>query len=981
MFRKRPLTIAVRAALGLTTVVGVLPTVVQGAEAAPQGPEQIIVTGSRIEQPNVISSSPVTQISGQELEFTGATRVEDLVKNIPQAFSQQNSGTVNGSTGTATINLRGLGADRTLVLVNGRRLPAGSPIQGGTGADVNEIPAGLIDHVDVLTGGASSAYGSDAVAGVVNFIMKDNFQGVQFDYQFSQSTHDNNNSGMAKRLAEQGFRQPSDRQYQGDINNMSIIMGGDLDDGRGNITVYGTYRKIDPVLQGSLDYSACALNTPVSDGCGGSATTPWGTFSDFATYAFKVQGNEFVPTGAADGVSDLYNYGALNYFQRPDQRYTAGFFAHYDITDRVQAYGEFGFMDDHTVAQIAPSGDFFVAPTTSTISCGNPLLSAQQAQVLCGDFGLGPTDSQTIYIGRRNVEGGPRQDDLRHTSYRGVFGFKGQIDDTWRYDAYGQYSTVVMQDTYKNDMSTTRISRALNVVTDPDPNSPTFGQPVCQSVVDGSDTKCVPWNIFTQGAVTQDQIDYLVLPLFANGNTQQRIYSGYVAGDLGNYGVKLPWADGGVQTVFGLEYRNESLKYDPDQGYESGDGAGQGGARTPVNGSYNVKEFFTEVSIPLIEGAPFADSVVLDLGYRYSDYSTGDNTNTYKYAGTWAVNPSIKFRASYNRAVRAANVQELFLPQGLNLFEMSSDPCGGPLTNGVTAAGYNLAQCARTGVTAGQFGSIASSPASQYNYLQGGNPNLKPEVSDTYSAGFVFTPEFLNGLTLTVDYYDIKVEKAISFLSPEFVLNQCLDTGDAQYCNNVKRGDNNESLWIGSNLQTSGYITATNLNIAKYVVKGYDVATTYTFDINDWGSVTLNDLLTYTDTWDQTEIKGTPTEQCLGRWGSPCTGPIFKIRNNLRATWDTPWRVQLSAMWRYQSEAKQNGGNANLAPISYFDLAGQWEINDTATLRAGVNNLLDTKPQLVGGDAGPATDGNGNTFPGAYDVLGLYYFGVISVKL
>jgi outer membrane receptor protein involved in Fe transport len=965
--------------MGVTSVAAILPITAQGAE--PQPPvEEIIVTGSRIEQPNVITSSPVTQVNQETIQFTGSTRVEDIVKNIPSAYSSQNSGTSNGSTGTATINLRSLDtgdAVRTLILINGRRMPAGSPISGGTGPDINEIPAALIDHVDVLTGGASSTYGSDAVAGVVNFVMMDNFQGVSVQYQYSQFMHDNDSDSLKNDLIAQGFTAPEGRKADGNVNDASIIIGGNLEDGRGNITVYGTYRKIDAVLQAERDYSACALNSPPSDGCGGSATTPWGTFTDFATYAFQVQGTDFVPTGAADGVSDLYNYGALNYFQRPDTRYTAGLFAHYDLTERNQMYAEFSFMDDHTTSQGAPSGDFFVAPIGSEISCGNPLLSAQEFQQLCGQFGKTAADTQTIYIGRRNVEGGPRDDDLRHTSYRGVFGFKGDIDDTWRYDAYGQYSTVVMQDHYKNDMSTTRINRSLNVVIDP-----ATGQPACQSVVDGSDPKCVPWNIFETGGVTQAAIDYLSLPLFADGNTQQRIFSGYVAGDLGNYGVKSPWAESGIQTVFGSEYRKESLKYDPDQGYQSGDGAGQGGAQTPVDGSYNVKELFTEASVPIVEGKRFMDSVVLDLGYRWSDYSTGFHTNTYKFAGTWALNQDVKFRASYNRAVRAANVRELFLPQGLNLFD-GTDPCAGALdANGLTAAGLDFAQCARTGVTAARFGLIPLSPAGQYNYLQGGNPNLEPEVSDTFSYGIVFTPGFVEGLTVTVDYFDIQVNKAISFVQPEATVTQCALTGQAQYCNNVKRGDNNESLWIGSDLQTSGYVTATNVNIGQIVTKGIDTSVDYTFDMKDWGSLSFNDILTYTGKWDQTEVKGQPVEHCAGFWGSPCSGPIFKYRNNFRTTWATPWRqLQLSAMWRHQSDAEESGGNINLSPTDYFDFAGIWPFNDTVTIRAGVNNVFDQKPQLAGVAAGPSIDGNGNTFPGAYDVLGQYYFFVVDVKL
>ena len=345
--------------------------------------EEIVVTGSRIRRTNLVSASPVTQVTSEEVLFQGTVRAEDMVRTLPQVYSDQNTGQSNGATGTATLNLRNLGAERTLVLVNGRRLPAGSPIQGGIGADINQIPSALIDSVEVLTGGASATYGSDAVAGVVNFLMKDDFQGLRFDYQFSQYQH-NNRSGKWQGIVEDaGYPAADGSNADGDMSYVSLIVGGDLDGGRGNVTAYATYRDIEAVWQGDRDYSSCALSNDTSF-CFGSSTIPQGRFTNFGVGGpfvdYIVSGNEFV---ARQG--ETFNYGPLNYYQRPDEQYTFGAFAHYNLSDRAEVYTELMFMDDRSVSQIAPSGAFFV---TESLSCGNPLMSQQQFDTVCGSIGL-----------------------------------------------------------------------------------------------------------------------------------------------------------------------------------------------------------------------------------------------------------------------------------------------------------------------------------------------------------------------------------------------------------------------------------------------------------------------------------------------------------------------------------------------------------------------------------------------------------------
>jgi iron complex outermembrane recepter protein len=952
MLQKKPLTMAVRAALGLTTAVLAMPMLAQAQGAASL--EEVVVTGSRIQKANLVSSSPVTQLDAEQLKMSGITRLEDVLKDLPQIYQTQGTGQSNGATGTATINLRNLGDNRTLVLVDGKRMPQGSPIQGGDGADINQIPGALVKRVEVLTGGASATYGSDAVAGVVNFIMIDDFEGVSLDYQFSRYRHDNDGNWIADRAEARGFGAQSGSISDGDISDMSLIIGGNLNEGRGNVVAYATYRNIEALLQSERDYSACSPNGS-NTGCGGSGTHDKGRFTDFATYDFRVEGNEFVPNAGY-----AYNFGPLNYWQRPDERYTAGAFANYEINKHVDVYTQLMFMDDQSVSQIAPSGAFFV---TSTIPCGNPFLSAQQFGALgCTD----PTDVIDGYIGRRNVEGGGRQQDLRHTSLRGVFGIRGQIDDIWRYDLSGQYSEVSMENTYLNDFSTSRIGRALDVTVD------ARGRPVCRSVLDGSDPSCVPWNVFQAGGVTQAALDYLQLPLFARGTTDQTVIGGYVAANLAEYGLKLPSAETGIDVVFGFEWRQENLEFNPDRGFIDGEGAGQGGPTLPVDGGYEVGEWYAEAIVPLVEGAAFAEAVNLELGYRYSDYDTDQTTDTWKVAGNWVVNQQFTARGSFQRAVRAANLRELYQPRGLNLFDMAQDPCGGAIgANGLTAAGYSFDQCARSGVTATSWGTVPDSPAGQYNYIQGGDRNLKPEESDTISFGVIITPDFVDGLSLTIDYYDIEVTDAIDNRGGEYILTQCIETGAASFCDLVNRGANG-NLWVGS-----ASVTDTNFNTGFFQVKGWDIATDYQFDIGSWGSVALNNTMGIIDSWEQQQTPGGTVDSCEGKWGGTCGYPTPDFRNVFRANWTTPWDVMLSVSWRHIGEVQDlvtTAAAIDLDSVNYFDLSGVWNVNDNASIRAGINNLFDEAPPIAGFNAGAGIYGNGNTFPGLYDALGQYMF-------
>ncbi|WP_028284848.1 TonB-dependent receptor plug domain-containing protein [Oceanicaulis alexandrii] len=956
--------------------------------------DTITVTGTRIQSANLVATSPVTTIDASEIAGRGVIRVEDMVNQLPQAFAAQGSNISNGSTGTAQVNLRGLGAQRNLVLLNGRRLPYGSP--RSVPADVNQVPSALVERVEVLTGGASAVYGSDAITGVVNFILDDDFEGLRIDTQYSFYQHNNENStiqdlvsGYAAGNPSQ-FKLPDDNVVDGEAVEISAVMGVNTPDGRGNASAYISYRNVNPVYQANRDYSACAFGTQnggTEFSCSGSSTNATANFLNLGTDPalanfqswFRTNGSQFIDR---DFTSDTFNFNPFNFYQRPDERYTVGSFINYEFSRHFDAYAELSFMDNTSNSQIAPSGVFGggVAGQGGGINCNNAFLTAQQVDFLCTQNGLGPTDvAEGVLILRRNVEGGSRNSDIRHTTYRGVVGLRGQVADSpFDYDVYASYSNVSFAENYNNELSIRKSSLALNAVDDG------AGNIVCAVNADADpsndDAACVPYNIFS-GTPSAAAIAYITNPLLQRGTVTQQVVSGSMFGDLGAYGLVSPFATSGVGVAFGAEYRRDSLSLLPDSNYQSGDGFGQGGPTPPVSGTTDVWEVFGEAQIPIIEGAQFAEVLAVELAYRYSDYSTGVSTDTYKVAGEWAPIDDLRFRGSYQRAVRAPNVIELFSNQSIGLFDLTQganglyDPCAGANPSAT------LAQCQNTGVTAAQYGNIADNPAGQFNQLGGGNPNLDPEVADTYTIGFIFTPSFIEGLTITADYFDIEVEDTVSTVSPNQSLTQCLATGDQSFCSLVNRGDGG-TLWANP----SGFIVATNTNIGSLSTSGFDISATYSLDLENFVSGSGSLELEYVGTLlDSLETVSSPTAtpfDCVGFYSSSCGTPNPEYRHKATATWLTPFNADFTLSWRHFGEVEIFGGgaaiNQTLESQDWFDLSGNFYARDNVRFRAGVNNIFDKEPPLSA--AVGAGFGNGNTYPQVYDALGRYVFAGVTVE-
>ena len=959
-------------------LIGLTASPAFAAAAAGSEVSEIVVTGSRIPQPNLTSISPLTTVSQEDVKATGTTTIDTLTNSLPSVVGGQNLGQSINGTGTATIDLRGLGPARTLVLINGRRLQPGDPTSPF--ADLNNIPAALVERIDLVTGGASAVYGADAVAGVVNFILQKNFQGVRIDAQYNFFNHQQHDKTVSAALRAGKYAVPGDRN-DGQQVSVSAVFGTNFNDDKGNITVYGTYFNAQPVTQSTRDFAACGLYSTATatayDGyrCFGSSNGAFGRFraqpapgvtpDSTSSFNNNPDGTKtFVPLNGALG----YNFNTLSYLQRQDDRYNAGYFAHYEINPAVDLYSEFLFTDDRTKAQYAPSGLFngagaVVGQSYFDINCNNPLLGATQAQTICGAAAGTPALGRAA-IGYRFTSV-PRSDSYVHTSYRVNFGVRGDLGEGWSYDAYAQLGRSGFEDTQRGYTSLANIQKALLV----NPDGTCF-----------SGGACVPLDIFrAQGAnITPAAYKYLLVNALSSGNTTEQVLSASVAGDLGKFGVKSPMATDGVGVAFGTEYRRESLDYNVDNEYVLGDLSG-GSQRLNNNGSFDVYELFGEVRVPLVQDQPFIKSLSVEGGYRFSDYSLGSRTDTYKGAVEYAPFDDIRFRGSYNRAVRAPNIVELFTPQTQGLFN-GSDPCGG------SAPTASRAACALTGVTPAQYGSIDPCPASQCGNITGGNRNLSPETADTYSLGAVITPRWLPGLSVSIDYFDIRVKDVIvlGLGGAAVTLTSCLQTGSPIYCSLVTRDP------VTGDLFGSGFVDARYTNTGFVKTKGVDVSANYRanfsdFSLPDWGSLSATVVGTYTDSYLTQPVTGGGTYECAGLYGVTCNVPLPHWKHRARLTWASQWPVTASVTWRYIGKTRfdgndtntflNNGGvtaiDAHTRAMNYIDLSGSWKVRTNLTLRGGVNNVFDLNPPR--GDSvnnGAFGGGNGNTFPQIYDVLG-----------
>ena len=787
--------------------------------------DTIVVTGSRIVKQDFISNSPVATVEAIQFERTGIINTEDLLNTLPQTVAGLTSTSNNPGNGTATVDLRGLGANRTLVLINGRRAQPNGP--AGI-VDINTIPPALIENVEVLTGGASSVYGADAVSGVVNFILKDDFEGVQANIGYNA-----NEAG------------------DGDTYNANVTIGASTDDGRGNATFSIGWTDRDSVLQGDREFSNVALfDNGAGDGLepGGSSGVP-GT-SIFAGFDFGAPIPADADIGAgpnvglgvfdADGslrpfvlggdVNDFYNYAPVNFLQLPQERFNLAGTARYEINEHAEAYVEGRFSQNVVASQLAPT-PIFQTPVNGFSLDGNPFIDPASQQILSDAIGSGVDtdgdgidDTGSFLLRRRLVEVGPRFNNDTRNTFQILGGVRGDLwVDNWTYDVSYSEGRTTNSNFQTGNVNRGRFDQALLLAdadgdgnVDVDAN----GNPTCSDTsANGSTSACAPLNLFGPGNISPEAAAFLETAVSTTDETIQRVLQANVTGDLGEFSL----TDSPIAFAIGGEYIENIFEFRPSQDVAASTIAGFNGAPA-VQGEYDVYSAYGEAQIPLLSGLDFAERLTLDLAGRVSDFSTVGTEYNYKVGGEWAVNDQLRFRGNFNTAVRAPNIGELFSPIGEN-FPGADDPCSasGAPAGGVPAA--VAAVCVATGVPAAAVGTPLLDPAAgQIRSLVGGNPELGVEEAETITFGAVFTPDFVEGLTVAVDYFDIEIEDAVGLFggSTDNILNVCLTDAEfggagSAFCNAVNRRPDG----------TIDFVSNQAANVAVRTLTGIDLAAQY----------------------------------------------------------------------------------------------------------------------------------------------------------
>jgi iron complex outermembrane receptor protein len=947
-------------------------TAVPAEAAAPvaDSSDTIIVTGSLLKNPNLIAASPVNVIGANEISLRQSNTAEEILRDLPGVTPDIGSNVNNGSGGAAFVNLRNLGNNRNLVLLNGQRLVPADIIGA---VDLNNIPTALVERVDVLTGGAASTYGADAIAGVVNFITKQNFAGLE--------------ANASEQITEQG---------DGNVFRADLTMGANFDDNRGNVVLSVGYQKQKDVLQGDRDFSKIARSA-TTGAVAGSATSVPSMFDGQASQIDPTTGTLVTPYA-------LYNFNPVNIFQTPFKRFNIYSEAHYDVSDKFTVYSR-GMFSKNTVTQILAPGGIF--GENLTINYNNPYLPAAAAQQFATENGLtaaqfaaaraatGPTDAgydtfDTV-VNRRTTELGGRVTNFTTTYFDYKAGFKYKFNDRITLDVGGNYGE---SENVARASGNVRLSRILQ-------SSLASSTTACDDPSNG----CVPINLFGADGTLLGTSDAAGAQSFINADTEVTQKTSLAQAHAllsGDFGVSSPFASSPINFAVGGEYRKYKASQTSDLLSQTpGEISGSGGAAPNINGGYEVTEAYGELNAPLIEDRPFFKSLTLEAGIRYSHYkidAAGDptyNTTTWKAGGSWEPVEGIKFRGTYQHAVRAPNISELFSPVSTALTNLTTDPCATiDAATGArqfpTLTGQLLAVCTAQG--AGRnVGSIRPDVAGQVNYTSGGNLNLKPEKSNSYTFGAVIQPsQYIPGLTISADYYHITISGAIGLPSNDDAIAACFGTataatGDAGLpagaatsaaCAAIRRDPNTGGLY--GNPGTVFGLPLALTNLGTNLTDGIDLSANYRRDIG-FAKLALN----FTGNWtSRSKFQSSPTSvnrECAGYYSTNCLSIQPKFQWSQRTTLSFS-KVDVSLLWRHiDGEKFEPGAGTRFAAYSsipaynYFDLALRADVTDNLELTFTATNLFDKDPPQVGYNIGSTAFNSGNTYPSTYDPLGRRY--------
>ena len=1004
---------------------------VAGQTTTEAAPADIVITGSLIRNPNLVASSPVSVIGKDELQLRQTNTAEEVLRDLPGAVPSIGSAVNNGNGGSSYADLRGLGNFRNVVLLDGVRIAPASTVGR---VDLNNIPLALVERVDTLTGGAATTYGADAVSGVINFITRQDFSGVE--------------AAVSNQITERG----DGHYFRGDLT-----LGANFDDGRGNAVLSVGYQKADPIYQGAR---RIGMNnyTSTTGAKGGSGTTVPARFTipNQLTPAGKPSTYSTIEpaTGtfhAYDGSRDGFNFNPYNIFQTPFERFNIYGAGHYDVSDTVEVYARGMFSKNKVNTIIAPSGVF---GQLLTIPVSNPYLPAAARAVFCAnnDFDAITPGVQTLNpaqcaaaaaatsssdpnfraftttVGRRTTEVGPRLSSFTTHFFDYRAGAKINITHSIALDVSGAYGESENRQIQSNYVLISRLRTAVytssttscNLGASPTIANPTAGLPPLASAgaATNAGTGCVPVNIFgADGSITPAMVPYLT----ASSETSQQTSLAQARALLsGDFGVSTPWASDPIGFAVGAEYRKYTASQTADiLSQTAGELGGAGGAVPNFNGSYNVKEAYGELNVPVVADAPLLKSLTLEAGIRYSSYkvqAAGDphyNTTTYKLGGSWEPVEGIKFRGNYQRAVRAPNIAELFSPVNTGLTNLSSDPCRGalPLANPTLAA-----VCIAQGAPPGTIGAITNPTAGQPNATTAGGTYLRPETSNSFTGGIVLQPRFVPGLSITVDYYNILVTHAISQPTPGDLIAGCFGALSVTnpICGLFARNPVTGGL-DGDPATTRGLIFPSS-NSGKILTDGIDFGFNYRRNLNFMKlNVSFNGNWTHRSIF-QSIVPGsvippgypgaggalpvTAPRECVGVYSTNCGSPgsagPSSSAGSLQPefTWNqrttmTFGPLDVSLLWRHLSAMRAETGVVAFAgtigsgalagekvdfghipAYNYFDLATHVSVGEHFDLTFTVMNLFDKDPPIVGGTIGSTSFNSGNTFPSTYDALG-----------
>lgn len=953
--------------------------------------DEIVVTGTRIRLPDYVAPNPVVSVDAAQLEASGQTNLTEYLSSLP---ALTNSLTLADGADTTTpdlagmnlLNLRNLGTVRTLVLVDGRRHIASSP--GTASVDVNTIPVALIERIEVLTGGASAVYGADGVSGVVNFILKKDFEGIDIRAQTGWSDAGGGESNFA-----------------------SILLGRNFNDRRGNVTFGYEYARDNALSFWERDFSTpgrrqILINNPDDPGTfgGPAANDPLiynqilasnvryidtsrlgAVFTNFNT-ATSTSGVSFLGDGTpwTDGIyaGEFFMIGGdgsrlddFNDDLLPGlERHAVSASFNYDLTPRVNVFADIKYTNNQTNFEAQPSYDYGLF-----LALDNPFMPDVIRNDALTPGGLG-LDYGGVLMGRDNFDLGRQRYDIERETLRATLGFKGDLTDTMSYEVSYVYGRAEESQLASNVRINERFFAAIDVVDEGefltgvangnfvcrsnlDPNAIPEGDWYAQFGFDpdtwgstftpGANSGCTPFNVFGEG-LSPDAAAWINTTSDDTAVIDQHVFTAFISGDTSSF-FNLP--AGPMGFVLGGEYRRESSDYRPSAIRLLADALEypitQAGRASVTEGSFDVREIFGEITVPILRDLPFARDLTVSAAYRYSDYSVSGGSETWNVNGQWRPVRDLMFRGGVAKAVRAPNVNDYF--QGRSqTFAQLADPCSQPNLSLGENPQQRQQNCATAltalGVDPTSF--INNSSESIGGFIRG-NPDLQPETADTYTAGLVFTPSLVPGLSISLDYYDVEITDAIQSFTAQTIVNNCYDLAAGnEFCDLITRtsGGPNPGRISGFD-QVPG-------NIASYETAGWDMNLRYAIDPSSWGlqndigrfhiSLVANKLLKLRTV----EASGAEPIDRLGRINAP------------------EWQANLDIGWEYQNVAVTYGWNyfdqtlrfapstlRNTPDVSdprYFrynarsthDLQVRYNINDSFEVYGGVNNMFDQQPEF-----------------------------------